>query len=515
MSFSKIAISFENFEEAVEQKALEMNCKPFSDTEMTKEKCAARIKKAKEDFWYFDKTYFTSDMYEDGYSKPADFHRELVKIANTPGVQIILGARKHGKTAEIKKYFTWEILTGRLCLGGVLSSNLTNAWNILADIAALIKTPRIAFDFKPEFTELNKNQFILRLPNESKPRKIQTFSEDRSVRGTTHLFNRPKKILIDDLETRESSLSESSVLSRIKGISEAYQSLGADGVVIALGNNFDEKCAMNRLLVEQNDGILTKDWHVHVFRAWQDGEPLWKERFPAKTEAELRAMLKPYDEAEWQADFQQNPIPPDGFIFARLSPIPTYRVLPSDVKGVRWCDPNLAKKSKGDFTAMASLYYSSCANKFYLSDIVCRSFSDSNKLLDAYYNVNLDKVVALGFDGNVAQESSWTNNVKNYAIINNRPAKRIEYKRYNVDDLAKNVQGVWNEGNVLFPDNINETQDGRAFLAQIIAFAGKKAGKPDDAPDVLISSYEFICERRIYSRKVRIATSSVADCWNF
>lgn len=513
--FSKIENSFISFEKEIERIALEKPCAPFSDFETNKEIQAKRIKKAREDFWFFDKTYFTAEMYSDGYSKPSSFHKELANICAAPGAHIVLAARKHGKTAILKKYFAWELITGRLTFGGSLSSTLPNARNILADIAALLKTDRVAFDFAPEFIELNADQFAFRLKGENQIRYFMAWSEGRSVRGATRMFNRPQKLLCDDLETRQSSLNQTNTEERIKFLSESFQSLSKKGTLIALGNNFDERCALNKLLREQNDGILPDSWSVRVFPAWKNSRPLWPERYPAQSEAELRVMLKPIDEAEWQADFQQNPTPPDGFIFKRLSPLPTWSALPDDARGVRWCDPNLSLKGRGDSTAILSLLYSVQTGFFYIADVACRSFSDSNKLLESYYSGANSRILALGFDGAVNQESTWTNHVKNYARAKAQPLKRIEYRRYRADDLAKNIQGDWNEGKILLPPDLCETKDGKEFLTQIFAFAGKKAGLRDDAPDALICAYELICERKIYKKAVSAPPSIIRDFYNF
>jgi hypothetical protein len=513
--FSAFAGAIGKLEKEVEQKSFLKLCSPFPKSEQTEKAKLERIKRAMNDFWEFDKIYFSADMYDGGYSEPAQFHRDLINIAGSQGVQIVLAARKHAKTAMLKKFTCWKLLKGDVRFGGSLSSTLPNSSNILNDIVELLQSDRILFDFAPIFEESNNNQFAFRLPSEFGLRYFMAFSEGRSVRGATRLFGRPKFLLCDDLETRQSPLSASAVDNRARLISESYQSMGDDGTLIALGNNFDESCVMNRLYKEQLDEALPASWKVYKYSAWMNGAPLWPERFPAKSEPELRAMLKPLDEAEWQSDFQQNPVPPDGFIFKRLIDTPYWFDLPSDAKGVRWCDPNLSFKGKGDTTAMCNYLYSQKENKFYLDAIVCRSFSDSNKLLDAFYQGVDSHVIALGMDGNVSQESTWRNNVRNYTTIKGYPQKPINFKRYNVDLLAKNIQSIWNEGRILLPQNIADTPDGRAFLAQIYAFSGKKAGKKDDAPDTVISSHELITERHIYKQAKAYAPRSITDYFNF
>ncbi len=474
---------------------------PFEPIEMTLKAKNERLAAGKADFWAFDKIYFPAEMYSDGYSEPGAFHDKLLAIADTPGVQIILAARKHGKTATFKKYFVWLILTGKIHFGATLSSTLPVSCDILADIAELLHSDRIAYDFKIDFVEENTRQITMRIPGIRGSSRITAASEGVSVRGKTKMFMRPEFILCDDIETRQSPMGEQQTTARINIISEAFQSMGERGTLLVLGNNFDEKCAMNRLLIEQNEKLLPAHWRVHVFPAWDGRKPLWPERFNYRTEATLRKALKAFDEAEWQGDFQQNPVPPDGFIFKRLAPIPTWTVIPTDAKGVVYCDPNLAKRGKGDYTAVVSLLYSPTEDKYYVTNVVCRSFSDSNKLLESVHKSLSRQHRALGFDGHVNQESTWTNFVRAYSRKINAPFPTIKYCRYHTDELAKNIQSVWNEGRILLPPDLTDTDDGKRFLTQVIAFSGKRAGLHDDAPDALICAFELLHERKLARRR--------------
>jgi len=183
-----------------------------------------------------------------------------------------------------------------------------------------------------------------------------------------------------------------------------------------------------------------------------------------------------------------------GYIFKSVY-YSEFDYIPSDARGVIYCDPNLAKKGKGDTTGIVKLLYSASTSKFYISDFYCRSFSDSNELLDIILKLRDDNCRLIGFDGNVSQESSWTQHVRNYCSINKQPFPVIQYKRYRVDEIVKNSQWVWREGSVLFPPNFRTTEDGQRAIAQILGFAGKKhSAEKDDAPDALICGIEFLQE---------------------
>jgi hypothetical protein len=501
--FSKLDLQIKNFDEQVEAGKLNLLAEPFSKSEMSPESKSERLRKSYSDFWEFDKIYFSSEMYSDGLSKICQFQRDLAAADEQPGVSIFLGPRKHGKTVTMKKRFVWKLLTNKVSFAATLSSTLTTSRNILQDIAAIFNLPKIIFDFDIEIIEQNSEQITFRQRGTYGLRRVIALSEGRSARGSTIMFQRLQYILCDDLETRESPLGEEQVVARINIIKEAFQSLDHKGSLVILGNNFDERCALNRLLIEQNEGLLPKYWRVKVYQAWDsvNSKPLWKERYKAKSEAALKKLLKVSDDSEWLGDFQQEPTPPDGFIFQRLNPLPTWSVLPLDAKGVIYVDPNLSKKGKGDTTGIVSLLYSASTDKYYISSFACKSFSDSDLMLGRVFAMYQSKLHrALGFDGHVSQESTWSNNVRNFCRINDSPYPYIQYCRYHVDELTKNIRSVWNEGRILIPDNMLSTKEGKHALAQLFSFRGKKSNKKDDFPDALICAYELLHERRLVKR---------------
>lgn len=167
--------------------------------------------------------------------------------------------------------------------------------------------------------------------------------------------------------------------------------------------------------------------------------------------------------------------------------------IPSDAKGVVYCDPNLSKKGKGDTTGIVKLLYSYSTGKYYVSNAYCSSMNDADELLTKYLNLYEDNSRFLGFDGNVSQESTWTQFVQNYCNRLNKVPPIIHYQRYKVDDLAKNAQLIYNEGKILFPPNFKYSKDGEEFCSQLFSFNGKKNTKgKDDAPDALICALTFI-----------------------
>jgi hypothetical protein len=505
--FSSIDNNINKFQDNIEFQNSMKAAEPWSSSEMTEDKRKARVKRALIDYDYFDKTYFPEDMYNGGKESSNAMIDDIIKSFEVPGVHIFCGPRGHGKTVTAKKKFIHELLNFSIDIGGTYSEDLDNAQNLLRDIAFLIlENDRIKYDFNPIVRVLNEDkfQFMTARPECSKQwRYLQAFSSKRSVRGYTRVFKRPRKILGDDIETLDSSMTAEAVEHRLKRIGETYDSLtGNDAVFIILANNFDTRSAINQLKNDYKNGILVKGWKFHLYKAWNDGKPLWSKFKKAKNEAQFKAMLNVRSESDYQGNYQQNPIPPEGILFKREF-YKEFEKLPDDVRGVSYVDPNLSKKGKGDTTAMANMLYSPSTGFFYVPDALCQSYSDSDKLLNDVLKITYStkNIYALGFDGNVNQESIWTNNIKQWCYKHQVPFRRVEYKRYNVDLLAKNFQYAWNEGLILFAQDFAKSKQGEKFLNQVFSFSGKKANKTDDAPDVLISLFEFIHERGFVRRK--------------
>jgi phage terminase large subunit len=174
-----------------------------------------------------------------------------------------------------------------------------------------------------------------------------------------------------------------------------------------------------------------------------------------------------------------------------------YDVLPRDIKSIIYVDPNLALKSQGDTTAITHLGYSASTDKYYIVNAISQSFSDSSELLNEVANCKLSFTVGIAFDGNVTQESTWSNLVKAWSKNHDTPYFPIDYKRYRVDDLSKNIQLAWNEKRILFPPNFRTSTNGKIYTGQLFSFTSKKAGHLDDAPDSLICAFEYLHERKI------------------
>lgn len=490
-----IDLAMAKFERDTEQRIALAPVQAWPAAERHAAKRAQRLRQAVADFWKFDAIYFQPEMYGDGYSASPPAHKTIVKVAQTPGVHIIAGARSHGKTVVGKKVAAWLLLAGRVPFIGTLSHTLPTSCNVLGDVAAIVaENARIMEDFGVVWGQRNQEQFQFRCTHTTHNgwRYAMAFSEGRSVRGATRGFGRPGFLLGDDIETRVSPLSDDAVRDRVLFVKEAHKSLTANGTLVWMANNFDQRCAVNRLLAEQSAGLLPPHWRVHLLPAWQGKRPQWPARYPANTEQQLMALLQITDEAEWRGEYQQDPIPPAGEVFRREH-YQEWQALPDDAKGVVYADQNLALKSRGDTSALVQLLYSPSTDCFFVGAARCRSYSDANQLLDDLFAMRSGgRVFRFGMDGHVAQESTWTNFLRGYCRQRGLAFPHVQFCRFSVDHCATNLQARYAAGRLRFPPGFSGTQEGREFLDQMFAFTSKKAARHDDAPDAVICAHELL-----------------------
>lgn len=505
-AFSALDIALAEFERDAEARDALRPAEAWPAEERTEERRSDRVVRSLVDFWAFDSIYFSPEQYVD-YAAPGDYHRALVGDALTPGVAIQAGPRDHGKTVTLKKLAAWLLLTKRVSIMGTLSQTLPTASNILRDVSTIIReNPRIVEDWGVQFAEDNKQQIQVTTTSAGTPRGWRfaaAFSEGKSVRGYARDFGRPEWILADDIETLVSPLGEQQVQNRIRFVGESYLSMTKSGTLVWIGNVFDERCALNRLAKEQAQGVLQQPWRVTIAPAWSESGPLWPERFPAATEAEMRALCRARDEADWQGNFQQRPVPPEGIVFLSHH----YQTIhpdsvPKDTIAVCYADQNLALKGMGDTTGMLRTEYSPSTQKYYVRAGRCKSYNDPNILIDDYARMRAmpGTVAVSGFDGHVSQESTWTSHIRNWARLHGIPMFRIQFCRYRVDLCAVNTQTLWTSGRIVFVEGWAPQEEAQRALRQLFGFSGKKTGKADDFPDGLICSIELLHEIGIAKR---------------
>lgn len=500
---------------------------PWSEKESTKAAVNKRRAEIANDYEAFDRLYFPPESYGGQYSPSNEFHALVAGCCQLSGrkFNLIVGPHDHAKSATVYKVLVWLALTGKKHFIGLASETLETPLNIISAISQYMhQNERIRHDF-PDLsfvTNATEKLHITTLMNTTGT-VFLGYSEEKSPRGkNVNLFYRFDLMVIEDLENRESSLTEAAVNKRIQKLAEFQSALSDAGCAIMTANNFDDRCVTNTLLEKYKADELDESWTVWNFPAWgnyytRDSRfrlhnhatnkatklrqgPLWKQRYPAKTEVQLRKLLRPFDDATWLSSYQGTPQPPAGDYFPR-SDTGTYEYLPDDVVAIINADQNLARKGKGDRTCLGALGFSPSMQKLYVFGVQYHSYADSNKLLSDMrgllhdcYNAGIS-VLSVGMEGHVTQESHWQMHLENYMTIHEVLMPPVTFHRYQIELEAKNTQLFWTSGKILLPEGFTATVEGRQWIDHVSEFTGRKLpGRKDDAPDWLIKSVRMLLE---------------------
>lgn len=486
----------------------------FSPAQMTEKATKERIKKAVEDFWYWDKTYFPPEVFGEEFAPYGFFHKDLVDLTDLrdKNAHIVMGPRLTAKTSLLKRKIIYDFIHAKRKFIGFGSGTLRAPKSFVIDVYNFLTTnKRIKHDYEISWGKVSEEGIscISNHAVNSEGSFIEPISEERSTRGgAKNLIDRYDLIVVTDMENETSSLTEESVRKRIDRMNEMRSSLESWGTLIAEGNNFKTDTAMNTLKKERENGKLSEYFKLHIYPAWDSSRPgkarsIWYSKYPANSEEELIRMMKPEDKYDWAGNFQQAPKTRGSDIF----PDEYYQECnsyPIDLLVVVYTDPNLSQKGKGDTTTMGAMGFSPSQQKFFiLPGIKCQSFSDPNELIKEMLSLrqtlmqNKYYVRGLGFDGNVSQESHWSMHVRNFSIMNKMPVPHIDYLRYSVDSLIKNAEKVYKNNDIYFPPGFKTSVEGSRFLNQFHNFKGKKVGKKDDAPDWLVCIIQYLYESKL------------------
>ena len=192
--------------------------------------------------------------------------------------------------------------------------------------------------------------------------------------------------------------------------------------------------------------------------------------------------------AEWGSKFRGVYFSPSGY---------KEGVIPDDIRGVIYCDPNLAKKGKGDTTAIVKA--GTDHDFIYIKDVFVKNTTKGSDLAHQITLMQDDDFRYIGFDGNMGQEGMWSEIIA-LSGYEKELISNIEYKKYHTNELVKTAQYLWDSGKIIFPVGFKDTLMGEAFLEQLYAFAGKtntKKNQHDDAPDALCCAIQFLFEKGI------------------
>lgn len=255
-----------------------------------------RIKRARDDFFFFAKTYFPHlcsvefanyqqiliDVINKGYLSDSNllslkeyildrYHDILMPIKKINGI-VDIEPRGHGKSTRMSVlYPLWRIITGKSRFIVVFSSSEERAGQILDDIKfELAENETLIDDFGDLRGNIWKSNFI-HLKNNA---AIASRGAGASVRGLKFRQYRPDLVICDDIMKDDIARSKTQREKLYQWFKKVILPLGRDIFIVVVNTIFHNDDLPSKLLKEIKDNNLN-GWLGLRFSAIVNGSPLW------------------------------------------------------------------------------------------------------------------------------------------------------------------------------------------------------------------------------------------------
>lgn len=455
----------------------------LGECEETKEE---RVRRAKEDYNYFVRTYFSHIAPCDS----AKFHLDAAKyIAGHPRARALFEwARGHAKSTHMGCLIPlWILARGENLFRFIVlvSSSNDNAKGLLADLQAeLANNEAYIQDFgikADKGTEWTSGKFSL-----ADGTTFVAIGRGQSPRGLKKNGQRPDYILIDDIDDDQLSNNESRVRKAYNWImGPLYGTMaGGRGRLIMVGNRF----AKNMILAHFAN---IKDlYHTRVNIIDGKGNPSWG----YYSREDIQAMRDEQGEISFAREYLNNPIEegavfkPEWMRYTKILPLKEY------VKIIAYTDPSFKSTKANDYKATMLVgktkegYYhvlKAYAGQCSVAEMVAwhydieawierkkgrkppRYYMEANFIQDLLLKEFKDEGVARGG--------------RQIPITPDKRKKPDKYSR------IETMQPLFERGFVLFNEEERDSEGLKILIDQLLA-TEKGSRLHDDAPDALESA---------------------------
>ncbi len=322
----------------------------------------SRVTRAKKDFFYFIKTYFSHHI--EGASKESshfrDFiHKNIDSLTKQHKTIILTAYRGAAKTTTISKLYTlWETIRKNRRFIVVISASQSLSDDILEFIRTELEdNENLKHDFNITVSNNRVSDIVLSVDDHLM--KIQSFGAGVKIRGIVFLSWRPDLIILDDFENDENVLSKAyrdklenwykKAIRKLPSLTQHYNII-IPGTIL----HFDSVLARLTKL----KGAYYQNFPL--VREFNDNYKKWTLDNPR---LDIQEIYEEYseDKASFMQERQNIPVSADDILFGGYK---TYKEMPKcDMYSIA-LDPAMGKKD-GDYFAVAVLGYKDEDKRFY------------------------------------------------------------------------------------------------------------------------------------------------------
>lgn len=495
--FSLILEQIKRREQELESRRLELADLVVDITEAERDKVRAKASKGIKGFWYFAKKVFP-EYFKYEFCK---LHDDIIKYANTPKrlVHVIAGPPEHGKTTLLRIFKIWAAIYGKFHY--IIKVTETKDLSLL-DLSSIKlefeQNQRILFLYGDLRTKgsWEESQFVVAPTEWNKfGAMFEAFAFGIPPTGRIWKHFRPDFCDIDDLENYKKSANVEISKEKLQFINnDIIPRMANDAPIIWFGNNARKTMAMN-IIIEMKAEDREYEYpafKIHVYPAWdkKKNKALWDKRYKFSSEEEMRIALG-VGSTTWLGNYMQTPVISEGGVFKKVfwNEIPLNKI-PSDARGIIWCDPAAGKANC--YKVAVVILYSISTKRFYYVDCFVRQ-SDWEPYFTALYDLYdkfQDRLFWIGWESNFYQEQylKFRETYQSLKDLPDLPIRPVESKSNKHTDIIMFSQ-PYEFGKVIFTIEFTETTDGQEGKAQLV-------GYPDhpfvDFPDACARGYKQV-----------------------
>ncbi len=442
-----------------------------------------RTNKAKEDFWFFFRSYLPH------YAsvRTPKFHKEIVDLLESHHSPVVIGApRGFSKSTLVSfAYIIWNIIREKFYFIVIVSATDTLA-NDLCDFIRLefSSNKRITNDFGELLVKKgSENDFI------ANKTRILGRGRKQALRGFRSQEHRPDLIILDDIEKDEEALNPKTVKKTLDTITRGLiPSLTPKGKLIIVGTILRRRSVMGTLLLDNEEPW--NSWTKKLYRAIEltdDGKEisLWSERFPLKF---LRRQKTIMGISSFNAEYQNMPTDEESAMF-KEEHIKSGTVDPDSSK-VIFIDPSIDGIKKRDFKA--AILVAKSNNKFEVVDAVLVQGSDTVffEQVIAMYQKHQHTILGTYIESNSFQQY-YMKDLDNYTQEQGVDLRLSGSKHYQKKELRiSRILPLFETDRIVFNPQLLNNKMGKILVEQLLYFPNSAVH--DDGADALAGAIEAL-----------------------
>ncbi|MCB1155162.1 hypothetical protein KDL45_16005 [bacterium] len=306
-----------------------------------------RVRKARQDPFYFFETYFPHYCQDDF----AEFHEELLDEANKPGINALAAPRGFGKSALVTTMETARrVVFGITPFQIIVKETKESARDEVAFIQLELEdNPRIIADFglMKRHGDWEEGDFV-----STTNCRVLSLGIGQTLRGKRYRQYRPARIVIDDPEKDKHVKNPRLVKEQVEWFFDAaFPALdpSEESILTWLGTLISKRSAL--ALCMKRKGVNKRIWS-----AWKNTKKGLKSLFPSRfTVARLKQIKQLVGSRTWRKEYMNDPSDDPNSTFQEKM-IHRYNEAEVDPEKIVFiavaCDPSLNSDAASDYKAI-------------------------------------------------------------------------------------------------------------------------------------------------------------------